>query len=227
MFAAQTLLRAPRHSSSDRVGISVRGDSDHVRFRASTPLDFSRPKGGPQDFAKNSKNHYRKPKFDVWITVRLVLSPATRGDGPLAAGCPRSYVNLQALRDPAPRILGSVGISKKWRIKSYVILHALRGPAPRFFDSVREFKNRRVKSYVNLRAVRAPILHFRERGGGSGNGPRLSLGNGTTPGPKVTCFTVDFLAGSHRSRAAAPKMRESSTGVADPGPPRGRRQSAR
>ena len=63
--------------------------------------------------------------------------------------------------------------------------------------------------------------HFRERGGGSENGPRLSLGNGATSGPKVTCFTVDFFAGSHRVRARAPKMRESSTGVADPGPPEG------
>ena len=63
------------------------------------------------------------------------------------------------------------------------------------------------------------MLHFRERGGGSENGPRLSLGNGATSGPKVTCFTVDFFAGSHRVRARAPGMRESSTGVADPGPP--------
>ena len=61
--------------------------------------------------------------------------------------------------------------------------------------------------------------HFRERGGGSGNGPRLSLENGATSGPKVTCFTVDFLAGSRHVRARAPGMRESSTGVADPGPP--------
>ena len=76
-------------------------------------LDFSRPKGGPQDSAQNLKIHYRKLRFCVWITVRLVLSPATRGDGPLAAGCPRSYVNLQALRDPAPRIPNSGGISRK------------------------------------------------------------------------------------------------------------------
>ena len=141
LFAAPKLLHAPRHSSSDRVGISVRGDSDHVRCGASPRLDFNRPKGGPQDFAKNSKIHYRKPKFCVWITVRLVLSPATRGDGPLAAGCPRSYVNLQALRDPVPRIPDSVGISRKWRIKSYVILQAWRGPAPRFFDSVGKSKH--------------------------------------------------------------------------------------
>ena len=157
--------------------------------------------------------------FCVWITVRLVLSPATRGDGPLAAGCPRSYVNLQALRDPAPRIPDSVGISRKWRIKSYVVLQAWRGPAPRIFDSVGKSKNGRTKSYVYLRAIRAPMPHFRERGGGSGNGPRLSLGNGATSGPKVTCFPIYFFAGSHRVRARAPGMRESSTGAADRGPP--------
>ena len=177
--------------------------------------------------AKNSKIHYRKPRFCVWITVRLVLSPATRGDGPLAAGCPRSYVNLQALRDPAPRILGNVGISIKLRIKSYVILQAWRGPAPRFIDSVGISKNGCAKFYVRVRAIRAPMLHFREWGSGSENGPRLSLGNGATSGPKITCFTVDFFAGSHRVRARAPKMRESSTGVADPAPHRRRCQSAR
>ena len=104
-------------------------------------LDFSRPKGGPQDLAKHIEIHYRKLRFCVWITVRLVLSPATRGDGPLAAGCPRSYVNLQALRDPAPRILDSVGISKKWRIKSYVILQAWRDPMLHFSFRVVKSEN--------------------------------------------------------------------------------------
>ena len=169
--------------------------------------------------AKNSKIQYRKPRFCVWITVRLVLSPATRGDGPLAAGCPRSYVNLQALRDPAPRIPDSVGISRKWRIKSYVVLQAWRGPAPRFSDSVVKSKNYSFEPYANLHAIRDPMLHLREKGGGSENGPRLSLGNGATSGPKVTCFTIYVLAGSHRLRARAPGIRESSTGVADPGPP--------
>ena len=169
--------------------------------------------------AKNTKIHYRKPRFCVWITVRLVLSPATRGDGPLAAGCPRSYVNLQALRDPAPRILDSVGISRKLRIKSYVILQAWRDPMPRFSDSVVKSKNHSFKSYVNLHAIRDPMLHLPERGGGSENGPRLSLGNGAIFAPKVTCFTVYLLAGSHRSRAAAPDLYESSIVLADPGCP--------
>ena len=57
------------------------------------------------------------------------------------------------------------------------------------------------------------------RGGRSENGPRLSLGNGATFAPKVTYFTVYFLAGSHRSRAAAPDLHESSIVLADPGCP--------
>ena len=71
------------------------------------------------------------------------------------------------------------------------------------------------------------MLHFPERGGGSENGPRLSLGNGATFGPKVTYFTVYFFAGSHRLRARAPDMGESSIGLPDPGPPESRCQSAR
>ena len=57
------------------------------------------------------------------------------------------------------------------------------------------------------------------RGGRSENGPRLSLGNGATFAPKVLYFTVYFLGGSHRSRAAAPDLHESSTVSADPGCP--------
>ena len=66
------------------------------------------------------------------------------------------------------------------------------------------------------------MLHSRERGSGSENGPRLSLGNGATFGPKVPYFTVYFLAGSHRLRAKAPYMGESSIGSADPAPPESR-----
>ena len=90
---------------------------------------------------------------------------------------------------------------------------------PRLSDSVVKSKNYSFKSYVNLHANRDPMLHLRERGGGSENGPRLSLGNGATFAPKVTCFTVYFLAGSHRSRAAAPDLHESSIVLADPGCP--------
>ena len=59
-----------------------------------------------------------------------------------------------------------------------------------------------------------------ERGGGSENCPRLSLGNGATFGPKVPYFTVYFIAGSHRLRARAPDMGESSIGSANKGPPK-------
>ena len=88
-----------------------------------------------------------------------------------------------------------------------------------FSDRVVKSKNYSFKSYVNLHANRDPMLHLRERGGGSENGPRLSLGNGAIFAPKITCFTVYFSAGSHRLRARAPNMRESSTGPADPGTP--------
>ena len=65
------------------------------------------------------------------------------------------------------------------------------------------------------------MLHFPERGGGSDDCPRLSLGNGVTFGPKVTYFTVDFLAGSHRLRATAPDPGKSTIVLADPGCPDG------
>ena len=57
-------------------------------------------------------------------------------------------------------------------------------------------------------------------GSKSDSGPRLSLGNSATFGPKVPYFTADFFAGSHRLRARAPEIRESPIGLADPGPPK-------
>ena len=57
-------------------------------------------------------------------------------------------------------------------------------------------------------------------GSKSESGPRLSLGNGAISVPKAPSFTVDFLAGSRRLRARAPGLRESSIGLADPGPPK-------
>ena len=53
-------------------------------------------------------------------------------------------------------------------------------------------------------------------GSKSESGPRLLLGNGAIFGPKAPYFTVDFLAGSHRLRAKAPEIRESSIGLANP-----------
>ena len=61
---------------------------------------------------------------------------------------------------------------------------------------------------------------LRDRGCRSESGPRLSFGNGATFGPKVPYFTVYVFAGSHRLRAGAPDMRESSIVSADPGPPK-------
>ena len=81
---------------------------------------------------------------------------------------------------------------------------------PRFSDSVVKSKNYPFELYVNLHAIRDPMLHLPERGGGSENGPRLSLGNGTTFAPKVTCFTVYVSAESHRLRATAPYVAKSS-----------------
>ena len=55
----------------------------------------------------------------------------------------------------------------------------------------------------------------------SDSGPRLSLGNGATFVPKIQYFTVYFFAGSHRLRARAPYMRESSIALPQPGCPDG------
>ena len=63
--------------------------------------------------------------------------------------------------------------------------------------------------------------HFLNRGGRPESGPRLSLGNGATFCPKALYFTADFLAGSHRLRARAPDMGESTIALADPGRPDG------
>ena len=72
---------------------------------------------------------------------------------------------------------------------------------------------------MNYQAARNPTPHFFDSVGRSEIRARLSLGNGATFGPKVTYFTVDLFAGSHRLRATAPDVRESSIGLADPGCP--------
>ena len=55
--------------------------------------------------------------------------------------------------------------------------------------------------------------HLPERGGGSGNDTRLSLGNGAIALPKISCFTGYCSAPSPRLRTPAPYKRQSSTGV--------------
>ena len=75
-----------------------------------------------------------------------------------------------------------------------------------------------LREFTGIPRFDAPLL---DRGGRSESGPRLSLGNGATFGPKVPYFTADFLAGSHRLRARAPDMGESTIVLADPGRPDG------
>ena len=53
-------------------------------------------------------------------------------------------------------------------------------------------------------------------GGRSETGPRLSLGNDATFGPKAPYFTVDLLVASPRLRAGAAEIRGSSRGLANP-----------
>ena len=89
----------------------------------------------------------------------------------------------------------------------------------RILDSVGISKNGRFRSYVNLQALRDPMPHFLDSVGRPENGPRLSLGNGTTFAPKVTCFTVYFSAESHRLRATAPYVAKSSTVLSNAGCP--------
>ena len=63
--------------------------------------------------------------------------------------------------------------------------------------------------------------HLPERGDGSGDDTRLSLGNGATALPKVLYFTISLFAASPRFRAPAPYKRQSSTGVQILGEARG------
>ena len=66
------------------------------------------------------------------------------------------------------------------------------------------------KSQINFHAFHDPMLQFCDSGGRSGRGPGFSHGKEATFVPKVTCFTVCFFSDSHRLRAAAPYMSESS-----------------
>ena len=83
-------------------------------------------------------------------------------------------------------------------------------PGRWFPVSVGYFKIRDLQSYVFLRANRDPTPQFFDSVGYPGNEPGLSPGKDATSAPKMTCFTVHFFARSHRLRAAAPYMSESS-----------------
>ena len=66
----------------------------------------------------------------------------------------------------------------------------------------------------SLRGVRAaigPRKHVTSRGPGRNRTEKTSHSDG-----KIQYFTVDFFAGSHRLRARAPEIRESSIGLANP-----------
>ena len=93
--------------------------------------------------------------------------------------------NYHAIWNPTARIYDSVGKSKNLRCKYDVNYHAIRGPAPHFLDSV-------------------------DRAAGEGS---LSLEKDATLVPEVSYFTVPFPASSHRLRAPAPYVRQSSTWV--------------
>ena len=81
---------------------------------------------------------------------------------------------------------------------------AFHDPRPRILDSVGNSENDTFSFYVNLRVIDYPTIRFRDSGGGSEKRPRLSLERDATFVPKVSYFTVHFLAGSHRSRAGTP-----------------------
>ena len=76
--------------------------------------------------------------------------------------------------------------------------------------SVGNSQNGSFKFHVNFHAFHDPMSQFSDSVGRSGRGPGFSHGKEATFVPKVTCFTVCFFADSHRLRAAAPYMSESS-----------------
>ena len=72
-------------------------------------------------------------------TVGLVAG--YQGRRPASGWLPQILREFASItRSGAPH-LDSVGISRKCRIKSYVILQAWRDPVPRFSDSVAKSKN--------------------------------------------------------------------------------------
>ena len=84
-----------------------------------------------------------RPGWDLNFTWKNT-SLLARRSLPAREGCERrfrSYVNLQAWRDPMPRILDSVGNSKNCRFTSYVNLHVYCHSTPHFPDSVGKSEN--------------------------------------------------------------------------------------
>ena len=98
-------------------------------------------------------------------------------------------------------------------------IRALRESKPPTPVSVGNSQNGGFKSHVNFHAFHDPMLQFCDSDGRSGRGPGFSNEKEATFVPKVTCFTVCFFADSHRLRAAAPYMCESSIVLSDSGSP--------
>ena len=105
---------------------------------------------------------------------------------------------------PNRPILVSVVNSGNGMLKSYVNYRAWRDSKRTILVSVLNSRNGMLKSYVNYRACRDPMLPFLDSVARSGQAPGLSPGKEATFAPKVSCFTVPFLADSPRLRAPAP-----------------------
>ena len=91
--------------------------------------------------------------------------------------------------------------------------HAIWNPTARIYDSVGKSKNLRCKCDVNYHAIRGPAPHFLDSVDRAAGEASLSLEKDATLVPEVSYFTVPFPASSHRLRAPAPYVRQSSTGV--------------
>ena len=91
--------------------------------------------------------------------------------------------------------------------------HAIWNPTARIYDSVGKSKNLRCKYDVNYHAIRGPAPHFLDSVDRAAGEASLSLEKDATLVPEVSYFTVPFPASSHRLRAPAPYVRQSSTGV--------------
>ena len=145
----------------------------------------------------------------------LLLSPLSHFLPPWPIDVCLKVAHLSAMA--ATICKSSDSISEGWQVRK-------RTP-----PLARERRNLRSESDVFYRLLFGRIAPFPCRSarparildsvGKPGSGPSLSPGNGATFVPNVTYFTVYFWAGSHRLRATAPDMRESSIVLADAGCP--------
>ena len=162
--------------------------SNHVFYRADQNRPFQQPPGDPR---------------------RSPAPPGGPPGTPPGPGCERPD-KTRRFRHMRLRFPDSVGNSpERDRSRTEKTRHFARPGRP-FPVSVGDFKVGDFKYHVNYRANHDPMLQFPDSVGYHGNGPGLSPGKEATSAPKMTCFTVRFFARSHRLRAAAPYMSESS-----------------